>query len=446
VTYSYICGVKTINREILRLSIPNILSNIVIPLAGMVDVAIMGHLNSSLYIGAVALGAMIFNFIYWGFGFLRMSTTGFTAQAYGSGSQEEIMGVFTRAGILALAVAILLLLFQQPIGWLSFELIKGSADVEQHAFEYFSVRIWAAPATLMLYVFYGWFIGMQNSIIPASIAIAVSLVNAAVSYLLVFRFGMKADGVALGTVIAQYTGLVIASVLFLKRYRKVLHLPALNRVMNRKAIRSMMGVNRDIFIRTMCLIAVMTFFTARSARYGTDLLAANTLLFQFFIFFSYFIDGFAYAGEALTGKFIGLRDPQRLKRLLKTLFLWGAVISIAFTLVYGLLGNQLPGILTNDPATILATKPLLFWTFMIPVVSFAAFLWDGIYIGATAGAPMRNVMLVASGLVFFPAYFLLDPLIGNHALWLAMLLFLGARSIGMSLFAHHLFKRLQGVE
>lgn len=437
---------KTINREILRLSIPNILSNIVIPLAGMVDVAIMGHLNSSLYIGAIALGAMVFNFIYWGFGFLRMSTTGFTAQAYGSGSREEIMLVFTRAGILALTVAIVLLILQQPIGWLSFELIRGSAEVEQQAAEYFSVRIWAAPATLLLYVFYGWFIGMQNSIIPASIAIVVSLVNAAVSYLLVFRFGMKADGVALGTVIAQYTGLVIATVLLLLRYRKVLHIPKLKVVMNRIAIRSMMLVNRDIFIRTMCLIAVMTFFTARSAVYGTDLLAANTLLFQFFIFFSYFIDGFAYAGEALTGKFIGLKDHLRLKQLLKALFLWGALLSIAFTILYGLLGSRLPGILTNDPATILATKPLLFWTILIPVVSFAAFLWDGIYIGATAGVPMRNVMLISAGLVFFPVFFLLDPLIGNQALWLAMLLFLAARSIGMSLFSKHVFKRIQDPE
>lgn len=423
------------NRDILRLSVPNILSNIVIPLAGMVDVAIMGHLPSNHYIGAIALGAMIFNFIYWGFGFLRMSTTGFTAQAFGANRKEDSMLILSRAILMALTAAGLLLLLQNPIGNLSFRLIHGTPEVEQQAMVYYSWRIWAAPATLSLYVFYGWFIGMQNSIIPALIAIVVSITNAIVSYLLVFSLGMKADGVALGTVIAQYTGLLLAILFFLIRYRRLLPLPRLRQVLHREALVAMMRVNRDIFIRTVCLIAVMTFFTARSAVYGTDLLAVNTLLFQFFIFFSYFVDGFAYAGEALTGKLIGLRDRLKLKQMLRLLFTWGTGLSLLFTLIYLTLGKHLPGILTDDVATLFATRPYLFWTILIPAVSFAAFLWDGIYIGATAGVQMRNVMLIASGLIFFPAYYLLDPLIGNHALWLAMLLFLAARSILMTLYS-----------
>jgi multidrug resistance protein, MATE family len=433
--------VKSINRKILRLSVPNILSNIVIPLAGMVDVAIMGHLNSSLYIGAIALGAMIFNFIYWGFGFLRMSTTGFTAQAYGSASREGMVRILGQASLMALSAAGLLLLLQKPIGMLAFELIRGSTEVEQQAMRYFFVRIWAAPATLMLYVLYGWFIGMQNSIIPAIIAIVVSIVNAVGSYLLVFSFGMKADGVALGTVIAQYTGLLLALLFFLVRYRNMLPFPPVRQLIRHEALASLMRVNRDIFIRTLALIAVMTFFTSRSAHYGTDLLAANTLLFQFFIFFSYFIDGFAYAGEALTGRFIGMKNPVQLRVMLRKLFGWGALLSLVFTLVYLLPGKHLPALLTNHEATILATKPYLFWTILIPVLSFAAFLWDGVYIGATAGAPMRNVMVVAAAVIFFPAYFLLDPLMGNHALWLALILFLAARSLGMTILARRVTER-----
>ncbi len=426
---------RLMQREILRLSATNILSNIVIPLVGMVDVAIMGHLGSDIYIGAVALGSMIFNFLYWGFGFLRMGTTGFAAQANGTGNRQEMMAVLARGALLAGSAASILLLFQHPIGKLAFLLIRAPEAVEAEAMIYYSVRIWAAPATLMLYVFYGWFIGMQNTVIPATIAIVVSIVNMAASYLLVYRFGMTADGVALGTVIAQYTGAVLAITVLLTRYRKMLPFPPWRHVAQRIALVKMMRVNSDIFIRTLCLIAVMTYFTGRSAYYGSQILAVNTLLFQFFIFFSYFIDGFAYAGEALTGRLIGAKDRTGLATMLKTLFRWGAVMSLLFTLGYLLLGNQLPAILTNDPETIAATNPYLFWTIIIPVVSFAAFLWDGVFIGATAGAPMRNVMIVASVAVFFPAYFLLDPIIGNHALWLAFLLFLAARSTGMSLLA-----------
>lgn len=400
----------------------------------MVDVAIMGRLDSNIYIGAIALGAMIFNFLYWGFGFLRMSTTGFTSQAYGTGSRESMIRILAQSSLMALSAAALLLVLQKPIGMLAFELIRGPAEVEQQAMLYFSVRIWAAPATLLLYVFYGWFIGMQNSIIPATIAIVVSLVNVAVSYLLVFTFGMKADGVALGTVIAQYSGLLLALIFFFTRYRSVLPFPDIKEILKHETLVRVLRVNRDIFIRTLCLIAVMTFFTGRSAYYGADLLAVNTLLFQFFILFSYFIDGFAYAGEALTGRFIGLGNPAQLRKMLKALFLWGSGISMVFTAAYIVLGEHLPGILTTDTETILATKPYLFWTFLIPVVSFAAFLWDGVFIGATAGAPMRNVMIIAAAGVFFPSYFLLNPLLGNHALWLAMILFLAARSLLMTLF------------
>ncbi|HRZ42298.1 MAG TPA: MATE family efflux transporter [Bacteroidales bacterium] len=424
---------NSLHRDILKLSIPNVLSNIAVPLAGMIDVAIMGHLGSGLYIGAIALGAMIFNFLYWGLGFLRMGTTGLTAQAYGAGEGKEMGLVLARGLLIAATGSVLLLILQHPIGQLAFGLIHGEPAVEQQAAVYFSVRIWAAPATLMLYVFYGWFIGMQNSVIPAVIAVLASVVNAVTSYLLVFYTGMKADGVALGTVISQYTALLLAATCWYVRYHRKLPPVRWKQVLELTPLGRMMQLNGNIFIRTLCLMAVMTFFTSRSAVYGTGVLAANTLLFQFFVFFSYFADGFAYAGEALTGRFIGRGDRAELLRSVRALFLWGGIIAVLFTSGYLGFGSYLPAILTNDSETNAIARPYLFWTVLIPAVSFAAFLWDGIYIGATAGRQMRNVMLAASAGVFFPAYFLLAPAMGNHALWLAMLLFLATRSLMMTL-------------
>lgn len=417
------------NRSILKLAIPNIVSNITVPLLGLVDLALMGHLGSEVYIGAISLGGVIFNFIYWGFGFLRMSTSGFTAQAFGEKNRAETITILIRALLVALGISLLILLLQAPVAWASFHLIGGSADVETLANQYFRIRVWAAPAALSLFVFSGWFLGMQNARYPMIIAIAVNVVNILLSVFFVFVLKMKSDGVALGTAISQYAGLLIATLLFLKKYKYLLPDVSRKGIMNLKILANFFKVNTDIFIRTFCIILVFTFFTSKSASINDTILAVNSLLIQLLLFFSFFIDGFAFAGEALVGKYVGARKPLKLKKAVKYLFYWGAGLALVFTLIY--LGgvNFILKLLTSQPGVIEAAQPFLFWVALIPLASFASFIWDGIYIGATASKAMRNALLGSTFLVFAPVYYFLNPVWENHALWLGMILFMLARGV-----------------
>lgn len=417
------------NREILRLAIPNIISNITIPLLGMVDMALMGHLGSEVYIGAISLGGVIFNFIYWGFGFLRMSTSGFTAQAFGEKNHSEAITILIRALLVAFAISILILALQAPVAWLSFKLIGGSAEVETLANEYFRIRVWGAPAALSLFVFSGWFLGMQNARYPMIIAISVNIINILLSVFFVFVLNMKSKGVAMGTAISQYIGLSISVVLLFKKYKNLIPEISQKAVVNLQILGNFFRVNTDIFIRSFCIILVFTFFTSKSAAIDDTILAVNSLLIQFLLFFSFFIDGFAFAGEALVGKFVGARQPVQLKRAVKLLFVWGIALALAFTLAY------LPGInlalklLTSQSEVIQSAQPYLFWVIIVPLASFGSFIWDGIFIGATASKAMRNALLAAAFLIFVPIYFLLSPVWGNHALWLGMVLFMFSRGI-----------------
>jgi multidrug resistance protein, MATE family len=418
-----------VNQKILRLAIPNIIANVTIPLLGMVDLSLMGHLGSEVYIGAVALGTVIFNFIYWGFGFLRMSTSGFTAQAYGREDHQEEASLFYRSVIIALLIGLLIIVLQKPIVWLSFFFINGSMEVETLARSYFNIRIWAAPATLGLYAITGWLLGMQNARYPMIIAILVNIFNIAMNLLFIKVFRMNSDGVALGTLCAQYLGITTAFVLLLKKYRHLLHQFNREQVANLQKLLVFFKVNTDIFIRTFCIIIVFTFFTSKSASTSDSILAVNSMLLQFLFLFSFFIDGFAFAGEALTGKYIGRNDFGSLKKLIRLLFLWGAVLALSYSILY-LFGNKLIlRILTNNKELIEQSTAYLVWVILIPVASFASFIWDGIYIGATASKAMRNTMLAATILVFAPAYYFLNNTIDNHALWLAMSLFMLGRGV-----------------
>lgn len=429
------------NKRILALSLPNIVSNITVPLLGIVDLSLMGHLGTDDYIGAIALGTMIFNFIYWGFGFLRMGTTGFTAQEYGRRDLREAAAVFSRAILLSVLSGVFLILLQPFIAWMGFALVKGEPAVEMLAREYFYIRIWAAPATLSLYVFSGWFIGMQNARFPMFIAIMVNVLNIAFNLLFVKVFDMKVSGVALGTVLAQYAGLILSVFLLFKYYKKLFRHLKWKVVMQLHAFKKFMLVNKDIFIRTLCLIFVFSFFTAKSAQADTllqedkTILAVNTLLMQFFMFFSYLIDGFAYAAEALTGKYVGSKNKGSLLKAVKILFIWGSGIALFFTLVYGVFGKNLLYLLTDNQEVIENSKPYIFWIVLVPVISFAAFLWDGIFVGATASVAMRNSMLMATVIFFFPVFYLLQNDMGNHSIWLAFLFFMAARGISLSLMA-----------
>jgi MATE family multidrug resistance protein len=426
-----------VNKKILHLAIPNIISNISIPLLGIVDMALMGHLESDAYIGAIALGSLIFNFIYWGLGFLRMGTSGFTAQAWGRRDLPETILVLSRAGFIALVTSAFLLVLQKPIEILSFLVLKGETEVEQLAMAYFRIRIWAAPAALGQFALLGFFLGMQNARLPMVVLLTTNIINIICNYIFVMKLGMSSEGVALGTVIAQYSGLLIALFFFRKYFGKLFKYYSFRATTQWTKLKNFLLVNKDIFIRTMCLVIVFSIFTARSASsdvlsQGEDtILAVNSLLMQFFMFFSFLIDGFAHASEALTGKFIGAKDRESLTKSIRLLFLWGTAISVMFTLLYLLGGNAIFRLLTNNPEVIANAKPYYFWVILVPVVSYVAFLWDGIYIGATAGPQMRNAMLISTLVIFFPAYFLAGKIMGNHGLWFAFILFMIARGVTM---------------
>lgn len=420
------------SQRILHIAIPSIISNITVPLLGLIDVTIVGHLGSASYIGAIAVGGMLFNMIYWIFGFLRMGTSGLTAQAYGAHDLKEVTRILLRSTSISLMLALALLILQYPIRLIAFELIDTSAEVQQLATLYFHICIWGAPATLGLYSFSGWFIGMQNSRFPMFIAITQNIVNIVASLLFVFVFGMKVEGVALGTLIAQYAGLFMAYLLWLRYYRPLRKYISHKQLFTHDAMKRLFQVNRDIFLRTLCLVAVTVFFTSTGAAFGDVVLAVNTLLMQLFTLFSYIMDGFAYAGEALTGKYIGAGNRQELQRTIRHLFGWGIALSLAFTLLYGIGGKEFLGLLTNEQSVISASGDYFYWVLAIPLAGFAAFLLDGICIGATSTHIMLKAMVVASG-SFFLIYYSLHNVLHNHALWLGFIIYLALRGIMQAL-------------
>ena len=416
------------NKKILQLAIPSIVSNITVPLLGLIDVAIVGHLGSAAYIGAIAVGGMLFNIIYWLFGFLRMGTSGMTSQAFGQRDLKEVTRVLLRAVGVGLFIALCLLLLQYPIRKIAFLLIDATPEVRELATVYFNICVWGAPAVLGLYSFAGWFIGMQNSRFPMFIAITQNVVNIVASLSFVYLLDMKIEGVALGTLIAQYAGLFMASLLWLRYYGRLKIAFRWREIIGKTAMKRFFQVNSDIFFRTLCLVAVTTFFTSTGARQGDVVLAVNTLLMQLFTLFSYIMDGFAYAGEAMTGRYVGARNNTGLQRMIRLLFRWGWGLSLSFTILYMIGGQDFLGLLTNDTTVINAAGSYYYWVLAIPLAGFAAFLWDGILIGTTATRLMLYSMLVASGM-FFLIYYIFYALMGNHALWMAFLIYLSLRGI-----------------
>ena len=421
-------GKRTIHRQILAIAFPAIVSNITVPLLGLIDVAIVGHLGSAAYIGAIAVGGMLFNVLYWLLGFLRMGTSGLVSQAYGQGNREETARLLYRAVGIGVLLAVALLATQWPVRQAAFLLIQPGEEVGQWAACYFHICIWGAPAVLSLYGLTGWFIGMQNARAPMIVALVQNIVNIAASLSFVYLLDMKVEGVAAGTVIAQYAGLGAAIWMCQHTYRGHLNPGERRSIFRREALKRFFQVNRDIFLRTLCLVAVTLYFTAAGASEGEVVLAVNTLLMQLFTLFSYVMDGFAYAGEALTGKFIGAGDRQQLRQTVRGLFTWGTSIATLFTLLYGVGGDEFLGLLTNEPGVIAASTDYFPWAVLIPIAGFSAFLWDGVYVGATATRQMLASMAAAAG-TFFAVYLALRPALGNHALWLAFLCYLTLRGV-----------------
>ena len=414
------------NRQILRLALPSIISNITVPLLGLVDVAITGHMGNAVYIGAISVGSMVFNILYWVFGFLRMGTSGMTSQALGKRDLTGVTQLLCRSLTVALAVAATIILFQKPLKWLAFLIVRPEEDVRMLASTYFNICVWGAPAMLTLYGLSGWYVGMQNTRIPMTISIAQNVINILASLALVYGLGMKVEGVALGTLIAQYAGCAIAVALCVRFYGKLKIHFRWDGMFEYVKMLQFFKVNTDIFLRTLCLVAVNLYFLAAGARQGNVVLAVNTLLVQLYILFSYFLDGFAFAGEALCGKYQGAGNKDAFRHTVASVFMWGGAIAVAFTVIYATSGSGFLHLLTDDMQVVDVAVEYLPWAVAVPIAGMTAFVWDGVFIGVTATKGMLLSSAVAT-VVFFVVYFLWRSHFGNHALWMAFVAYLLVR-------------------
>ena len=433
-----------LDRRIFGIALPSIVSNITVPLLGLVDVAVCGHLGSldadaslpsSYYVGAIAVGGMLFNIIYWMFGFLRMGTSGETAQALGRRNLSAVSLLLVRSLLLSTVLALALMLLSPLVRECALWYISPEPQVANLARTYFNICIWGALPSLGLFALNGWYIGMQNSRIPMLVAIGQNLLNILCSLLLVYVADLRIEGVAYGTLLSQWMAFAIAAMLCLRYYRKLWHrpdfrLPSLGTLL-RQALSPRTVSNRQnfsLFLRTLCLIVVHFMFIAAGAAQGSVELAVNTLLMQLFTIFSYFMDGFAYAGEALVGKAVGACNRDNYHAVVRRLFMWGGVVAVFFVALYALGGNAFMSLLTDDSAVLETLSHYRLWTLLLPLCGVASFLWDGIYIGATATRLMLLSMAI-SMCVFLMGYFFLIPHWGNHALWLSFLSYLACRGV-----------------
>lgn len=425
---------RQIHREILALALPAIVSNVTTPLLGLVDVAVVGHIGSSAYIGAIAVGGSIFNMLYWVFNFLRMGSSGMTAQAYGAGDGCRAETILWRALFIAACISLMLIAFSRPIAAVILSFMDAEPETNDLALRYFNIVIMGAPAVLGTYALSGWFLGMQDSRSPMWIAIATNIVNIAISLVLVIALHFKIEGVAVGTVTAQWIGFMIGMVIVTRRYR--ISRPRWHDMVKLEELKHFFSINIDIFLRTVCLAAVTIWFTKAGAGQGPDILAANALLMQFFMLFSFFMDGFAFAGEALSGKYMGMGDKSMLKAGIYALFRWSFAVALLFSSAYIVAGDGLLSILTDNRSLLSTADHYMPWAIIIPIAGVTAFTWDGIFIGMTLTRLMLKSMLI-SMILFFTSYFLLIDYWGNHALWLSFILYLVSRGFTQSI----LFKR-----
>ena len=421
------------NRDVWRIAAPMILSNISVPLLGMVDTGVTGHLDDAVYLAAVAIGSTIFGFLYAGFNFLRMGTTGITAQRFGANDGDGLKVALGQALIAALAISLALILLQIPIATLSMQLLGPAPDITNFANEYFYIRIWSAPATLANYALIGWFIGLQNARVPLYIVLAINLTNIVLDLFFVLVLGMKVDGVAAASVIAEYSGLAVGGIFaftYLKRHSGHMLLSHLTTLKEYKAF---FAVNAHLLVRTMALMFTFASITAAGARLGGMVLAANAVLINLLNLMSFALDGFAHAAEALVGKAVGAKDREALRAAVTLALRWSLYVSVLFSLFFLVAGRPLVRLLTDLPAVIDLSFVYLPWLVLLPLVAVWSYLYDGVFVGATRAREMRDIMLISTFLVFVPAWYAFSFL-GNHGLWLALTLFLASRGIGMHYF------------
>lgn len=423
------------NKEIIKLAIPNIVTNLTVPMVSMVDLALMGRMPSSAYILAMGFGTVIFNFIYWAFGFLRMGTTGMVSQAFGKDERSTIVDLLFKGLTVSIIAGLGLIILQYPLKVLALHVIAPDSSVIIPLTTYFNYRIFAAPATISLFVLSGWLLGMQDAKSAMVLAVIVNGINATLSYVFVRYLSLDIQGVALGTVLAQYVGLLVGILILLLKYKSILSLNYFHFLKRKNNWKEFFMVNSDIFIRTLCLIFTMSFFKTKAGNIDPIVGAANILLLEFITISAYGIDGFAFAAEALSGKYFGLGKADRFKKAVKVAFAWGIGIAALLSVVYWLKGEQILYVLTDKTKIVDVALIYLPWLILAPLINSFAFIWDGIYVGTTTSKAMRNSMIIATILVFLPSFYIGKEYWGNHGLWLAFSLFMLARGIMLSLMA-----------
>jgi MATE family multidrug resistance protein len=416
------------HRRVWLIAGPIIISNISVPMLGAVDTAVMGHLPDPKYLGGVAIGAMVFTFIYWGFGFLRMGTGGLTAQAFGAKDADEVRACLARAAVIGIPVALILIALQLPIATVAFSILEASPDVEALAQEYFFVRIWGAPATLMNFALLGWFIGCQNTKAALWHQLSLNGVNIVLDLVFVLGFGWGVAGVAAATAIADGVAVVIGLFLALPILRKLGGEFVRAKILEASKIKRTIALNVDIFIRTICLVSAFAYFTAQGAAFGNVVLAANAVLLNFQTFMAHALDGLAHAAEALGGEAIGAKDRKAFRDAVRVSVFWGMVVAVGFSLLYLIAGPFIIDALTGIESVRETSREYLVWSVAMPLIAVSPFLLDGIFLGGTRGATMRNAM-IASLLIYLACCYFLVPLWGNDGLWASLAIFMGARGL-----------------
>jgi MATE family multidrug resistance protein len=421
------------NKNIWRIAAPMILSNISVPLLGMVDTGVTGHLENAAYLGAVAVGSTIFGFLYTGVNFLRMGTTGIAAQQFGANDFAGLRVSLGQALIVALTIAAILLVLHVPIGATAISLIGPDPAVAGFADQYFSIRIWSAPATLANFALLGWFLGLQNARVPLIVVLVINVTNIVLDLVLVVVVGMKVDGVAIASVIAEFTGLAVGLGFVVRELNRHSGHWIISKLTTLREYTAFFGINAHLFVRTMALVFTLTFITAQSARLGGLILAANAILMNFQNLLAFALDGFAHAAEALVGKAVGEKDRAALQRSVVLALRWSLIVAVGFSAFFWLAGPMLVAVLTDLPDIRTTTLRYLPWLIVSPLIAVWSYLYDGVFVGATLAREMSNIMLISAFVIFIPAWYVLQFL-GNDGLWLSFMLFLASRGIGMHIY------------
>ena len=425
---------REIHQKIFAIALPMMISNISVPLLGLVDTAVIGHLPESYYLGGVAVGSMVISLLFWILVFLRMSTTGLVAQAYGANDYQKILYLLAQSILIALFLALLLITLQTPLSLLAFHFVDGSEQILFYAKQYFDIRIWSAPAALLNMVLLGWLLGMQNAKTPMFLLIITNLVNIFLSVLFVMVFKWEVAGVAWASLVSDYVALCCGLLIVFKMIKpfreKIDQHKIVKQLFDLHSLKYFITLNRDIFIRTLCLQVAFAFMTLQGVKLGDDIVSANSVLMHFLLLISFSMDGLAYAVEALVGKSIGRRSLNELEDSINVTLFWAIVFSLLQLLLFYFFGQWIINLITSISSVQIEANRYLPWLVIIPLTSVLGFVFDGVFIGMTRAKEMRNSMIFSLCVVYFPVWLLFSDQ-GNQALWIAMNGFMMARGVSL---------------